>query len=155
MPPHVSGLGANYTKPKSVISFSGLKISNKINHFDAIEKISGCHLDYIHTSLSKKTGSNFIQKTSDGTITYKKANALWDTVKYPFAVMPKEILNAFANKFNIESLQNSKMLTDFRKAKENEQYERAMRGLFQNGDAFLNRAAKKKGIKPDEIEKTL
>jgi len=128
-------------------SFRGLG-RGKIAHFSAIKNITGCHLGGMYKKLSGKVSGDFIQGN-----TYKKANAIVDTLKYPFTQMPLEILNSFSRKFNIEGLYNSKLLTNFRTAAENEKYERALRGLLKNGDAFLNEVAKSRGIKPSDIEK--
>lgn len=68
-----------------------------------------------------------------------------DTLKYPFAEMPKQFLNFIANKFNVKQLQESKLLTEFNSKKQAEIYERAMRGFLKNGDNFLINAAKKVG----------
>lgn len=134
---------------RSNLSFKGLKTGN-IKHLKAIQTISDCHLRDIYSKLKNNIGSDFIQGN-----TFKKANSLVDTLKYPFTKMPLEILNFFSEKFNIQGLHNSKLLTDFRKSCENEQFERAFRGLLQNGDAFIDNVAKDKKLNPSDIEKLL
>ncbi len=138
---------------KGKLSFSGLKTC-KISHLGTIEQLSSHCLDGIYESLKDKVAPDFIQ-TLGGDNLYKRANSLSDALKYPFTKLPLELLNAFANKFHIEKLQNSKTLTEFRKAGENEKCERALRGLLQNGDNFLNGAAREKGISPCDIDRYL
>lgn len=149
MPLSVKNFYTNSTVSKNTISFKGIKTGN-IKHLKAIQDISHCRLGDMYQKLSHKVGGDFIQGN-----TFKKANSLVDTLKYPFTKMPLEILNFFSEKFKIQSLHNSKLLTDFRRAGENEQYERAFRGLLQNGDAFLDNVAKKKGLNSSDIEKLL
>jgi len=153
MPSSVKNFNVNsYTlsnNHKNDLSFKGLKTGN-IAHLKAIQNITNCNLDSMYKTLAGKVDGDFLQ----GSV-YKKANSLVDTLKYPFTKMPLEILNFFSEKFKIQSLYNSKLLTDFRKAGENEQYERAFRGLLQNGDAFLDSVAKKREIDAADIEKYL
>ncbi len=149
MPLSVKNFNTNSTvskNQKNNLSFKGLKTGN-ITHLKAIQNITDCNLGGMYRTLANKVDSNFLQ----GNV-YKKANTIADTLKYPFTKMPLELLNFFSEKFKIQSLYNSKLLTDFRKAGENEQYERAFRGLLQNGDAFLDSVAKKHEIDPSDIE---
>lgn len=132
------------------LNFTGLK-TGKIANLAAIENFSNCHLDGIYSKLKDKVAPGFIQEQG-GNVFYKKANSFVDTLKYPFTRMPLELLNAFANKFNIESLQNSKLLTNFKKAGENERYERAVRGLLQTSNNLFNNAIKKEKIKPEDVQ---
>lgn len=131
---------------KSNLSFKGSKTGN-IKHLKAIQNITNCNLGGMFDNLKSKVGGDFLQGSS-----YKKASSFFDALKYPFTKMPLEILNFFSEKFKIQSLYDSKLLVDFRKAGENEAYERAFRGLLQNGDAFLDSVAKDKGFKPSDIE---
>ena len=121
---------------KKNLSFTGIN-TGKISNLAEAKKLSKRNRDGIFNALNNKLGDGFIQIGADGTATYKKANALVDTIVYPFTKMPKEFLNSFAKTFKIDNLYNSKMLVDFRKVKENEQCERAMRGFIQNSDTFL------------------
>ncbi len=149
MPLSVKNFNKNSTvskNHKSNLSFTGLKTGN-VAHLKAIQNITNCNLGGMFDNLKNKAGSDFLQGS-----TYKKANSLADTLKYPFTKMPLEILNFISEKFKIQSLYDSKLLVDFRKAGESEAYERAFRGLLQNGDAFLDGVAKDKGFKPSDIE---
>jgi len=135
------------------ISFTGLN-TGKILHLEAIKNVSHCHIGGMFRELSKKVDSNFIQRIN-GEDVFKKSNALVETVTYPFTKMWKGWLNSFAEKFNLENLYNKQFLVNYRKAGENEKYERALRGFLQNGDTFLNGAAKNHKIDPKDIEKLL
>ena len=123
---------------QGAVNFTGLR-TGKINYLPLMQEVSEKYLDGIYEKLSKKVAPDFIQISGDENL-YKKANSFLDSLKYPFVKMPLELLNTFANKFHIESLQNSKTLVKFRKAGENELCERALRGLLQNGDTFLDGA---------------
>ncbi len=140
---------------QGAVNFTGLR-TGKINYLPLMQEVSEKYLDGIYEKLSKKVAPDFIQISGDENL-YKKANSFLDSLKYPFVKMPLELLNTFANKFHIESLQNSKTLVKFRKAGENELCERALRGLLQNGDTFLDGAAKtaKGEFKLEVIEKLL
>lgn len=146
----VKNFGYNSAAFKDNVNFTGLK-TGKISHLGTIEQLSSHYLDGIYQSLKDKVAPDFIQ-TLGGDNLYKRANTLSDAIKYPFKKMPLEILDAFANRFQIKKLQNSKILTEFRKAGENEKQERALRGLLQNGDNFLNGAAREKGISPCDVD---
>ncbi len=135
------------------LNFTGLK-TGKIPNLSAIENFSNCHLDGIYSKLKDNVAPGFIIEQGGNAI-YKKANSFIDTLKYPFTRMPLELLNAFANKFNIESLQNSKLLTNFNKAGENERYERAMRGLLQTGNNLFNNTLKQEKVKPEDVQNFL
>lgn len=102
MPLSVKNFYTNSTVSKNTISFKGIKTGN-IKHLKAIQDISHCRLGDMYQKLSHKVGGDFIQGN-----TFKKANSLVDTLKYPFTKMPLEILNFFSEKFKIQSLHNSK-----------------------------------------------
>lgn len=125
--------------------------TGKVSHPDKIKSFSLSYLDNIYSDISKEVGSDFFQKNGEELI-YKKANAFLDTLKYPFAQMPLEILNSFANRFHIERLQNSKILTNFNNSLESKKYERAMRGLLQNGDNIINKVIKEENIKSEDVK---
>ena len=129
---------------KNNLSFTGLS-TGKIVHLNAIQKITEHNLGRMYDKLLDAVGSDFIQKVN-GEDVFKKSNAFVETISYPFTKMWKGWLNSFSEKFNIESLYNKQFLANYRKAGEHEKYERALRGLLQNGDTFLNGAAKGKNI---------
>lgn len=129
------------------LCFTGFR-TGKINHHSAIKKISHCHLGEMHQTLALKVGGDFIQGD-----TFKKPNAFLETISYPFTKMWKGWLNSFSEKFNLRGLYDSKLLTDFRAAAKKEKYERALRGFFENGDAFIDNAARKKEINLKNIDK--
>lgn len=141
----------SFAARKDNVNFTGLN-TGKIAHLGATQAISKCHLDDTFETLSRKVGADFIQNIG-GENVFKKANSFADTLKYPFIKLPKEILSSIADKFNIKSLQNSKLLTDFKKAGQDEAYQRAMRGLLQNSDNFINMVAKENGLNPADVEK--
>ena len=143
-------LSSNY-EHKNNINFAGLKLG-RINLPSSISRISNCKLDDVYGKLTKKVAPDFIQKIGGDTF-FKKSNALLDTAKFPFTRLPKEALNWFANTFKIKSLQNSDLLKNFAKLKDDEAAQRALRGLFENGDNFIAELAAKKGIDPKDIEK--
>lgn len=135
---------------KNTVSFTGLR-TGKISNLLTIKSFSDCHLDGIYYKLKDKVSPDFIQEQGTD-ILYKKANSLADTLKYPFTRMPLEFLNSFANKFNIKSLQNGRLLTNFKQTIENEQYERAMRGLLQISDNAFNDIIKKNNIGAENVK---
>ncbi len=126
--------------------------TGNIANIKAIRKIADCHIGGIYNSLSEKVSQDFLQVQGNNAV-YKKANSIVDTLTYPFDKMPKEILNNVAEKFNIKSLYNSKMLVNYRQQCETEQTERALRGLLKHGEIFIKNAAGDKT--PEEIEKIL
>ncbi len=131
---------------KNNLSFTGIntgKISNltgakmaKVPNLENLKQLS-INLDITKGILSPANAPGFLQK-SGSDILYKKATPKQDTLLYPITKMPKEILSFFADTFHIKSLQDGKMLTNFRKVKKDEQYERAIRGFIENGNSFLN-----------------
>ncbi|MDO5437755.1 MAG: hypothetical protein Q4F80_06120, partial [bacterium] len=141
----------SFAARKDNVNFTGLN-TGKIAHLGATQAISKCHLDDTFETLSRKVGADFIQNIGGENI-FRKANSFADTLKYPFIKLPKEILSSIADKFNIKSLQNSKLLTEFKKAGQDEAYQRAMRGLLQNSDNFINMVAKENGLNPADVEK--
>ena len=88
---------------KKNLSFTGIN-TGKISNLAEAKKLSKRNLDGIFNALNNKLGDGFIQIGADGTATYKKANALVDTIVYPFTKMPKEFLNSFAKTFKIDNL---------------------------------------------------
>ncbi len=148
--------GASFAFPhknNTKISFTGFD-AGKVVHLKTIQKLSNCQLDDLYKSLQKNVAPDFFQNIGDS-LSYKKTNFIADAIKFPFVDMPKEFLNFIAKKFNIQSLQNSKLLTDFQNEKEKKAYERAMRGLLQNGDAIIDKVASDLGIDPKNIDEFL
>lgn len=122
-------------------SFTGLNTA-KVNFHPLTDKVSHSVLNDIHKSLSTKvlqTAPDFISKNGSD-FYYKKASSLLETLTYPFTKFPKDLLSAFANRFKITSLQNSKMLQQYNLQKEEEAAQRALRGLYKNGDEFASKA---------------
>ncbi len=124
--------------------------TNKIINYKAARKITNCSLDGLNAFLSKKA-SNVVQVVNGEQFT-QKPNPIIETVKYPFADMPKDVLNFIVDKTNWTSLKESKMLTNYNGKKQQEAYERALRGLFQNADNFIAEYAAKNNINPKDIE---
>ena len=125
-------------------------ILSKITNYKAGKKIANCSMDGLYDALNKKA-PNVVQIINNEKFA-QKPNPIVETVKYPFAEMPKEILNFIADKTNFTRLKESKLLVDFNTQKQQQAYERALRGLFQNSDKFIEEYAKKNNIKPSEIE---
>ncbi len=122
----------------------------KISNYKAGGTITQCALDGLNTSLSKNA-PNIVQ-TIDNEKYLQKPNPIFETVKYPITQMPKEILNFIANKTNRTSLKESKLLVDFNTQKQQQAYERALRGLYQNSDNFLKKYAKEHNVDLKDIE---
>ena len=139
----------NALKSKNGISFT---LYGKIVHLLSIKKVSQCHIDGIFTFLNNKTGSDFIQTIGDSA-SFLKPHSFIDTLKYPFVDLPRDILSAFAKKFNIKSLLNSDFLKNYQKDQEDKAYQLAIRCLLKNGDNFINQFAKKSGINPKDVDK--
>jgi len=129
-----------YKSKANNISFQGSSLA-KANFPNFVKSISRCGLNNIYDSLQKEV-SNFephFLKNSGSEVFYKKATPFLDTIQYPFLKLPKVLLTSFANKFNIESLKNSKMLRDFELSQKQERIRRALRGLIKNGDEFTDK----------------
>ncbi len=120
--------------------------TGKVSNLSTIKTLSEKHLNNIYNKLSENITPGLIQEQGSDVL-YKKANAFLDTLTYPFAKMPKEILNNIAEKFNIKSLYNSKMLTEFRNKNEQEQINRAIRGLLEHSETFIKKAEITKNTK--------
>ncbi len=117
------------------INFKGLN-AGKISHLSLIEGLSKPKkgLDELYYTIYKKIPPDFIKSTPSGDF-YTKSNSILDTLTFPFVKLPKEAANFFTDKFN---LKKSEKLIAYNNAKEKEAYERAMRGLLQNGDKFID-----------------
>ena len=139
----------NALKSKNGISFTSY---GKVVHLPSIKKISQCRIDGVFNFLNSKLSNDFIQTIGNET-QYLKPHSFIDTLKYPFVDLPRDILNAFATKFNIKSLLNSNLLKNYARNQQGKSYQRAMRGLLKNGDNFINQFAKKNGINPKDIDK--
>ncbi len=125
---------------------------NNIVNYKTSKKITNCALDGLNTALSKKA-PNVVQIAASNNEKFtQKPNPIIETIKYPFFDMPKDILNFIAEKTNWTSLKESKMLTNYNTKKQQEAYERALRGLYQNGDSFIQEYAKQHNINPKDIE---
>lgn len=146
MPLSVKNFNYNSAASSNAVHFTGIK-TGKFSNLKTLKNISKLRLDGIYQTLENKIAPGFIQQNGSNFF-YKKANSFLDALKYPFTKMPLEILNGIANKFDIPSLKNSNLLAKFRQNAETEKYERAFRGLIQNGSAFIE----KNGTNADKIE---
>ena len=127
----------NYKIKANNVSFQGLNLA-KANFSNFIKAISKSGLNDIYDSLQKEVLASepgFLKETGREVL-YKKATPLFDTITYPILKLPKVILSSIANKFNIESLKNSKILQNFERTQRQERAQRALRGLLKNGEEF-------------------
>lgn len=131
-------------------SFITSLTSNKIINYKASKTITNCALDGLNASLSKKAPG--VAEIINNEKTIQKPNPIIETFKYPFVDMPKDILNFVADKTNWTSLKESKLLTDFNSQKQQQAYERALRGLHQNADSLISDYAAKHNIDTKDIE---
>ncbi len=131
-------------------SFINSLTTNKIVNYKATTRITNCALDGLNSTLSQKA-SNAIQVVNNEHLT-KKPNPIIKTLQYPFLDMPRDILNFVADKTNWTSLKESGFLSNYNNKKQQEAYEQALRGLYQNGDKFIQEYAKEHNINPKDIE---
>ncbi len=142
----------------SNLSFKGHPFSKltNINNFNLIEKKILNKVDKFKPLKTNLVQENFLKVSKNTQVcSFEKTHPFIETVTYPVAKMPKELFNFIANKFNIESWQNSKMLKEFNQEKELETAKRAMRGLLNTADDAISAFCKKKNIKPKELENFL